>query len=243
MSGSNSSAPASPAARTPHDAAEALSLTVHTLPDRPTADPSRTRRGRINMLLVLLACAAPVLVSYFTYYVIRPGARTNYSALIEPGRPLPAAAQLPLRDLGGQAVDPPSLRGQWLLIAVGDGACDATCEKLLYAQRQLREVMGREKDRIDRLWLVTGDQTPRAELLPALAQATVLQTDAAAVAQWLAPEAGQRLQDHLYLVDPIGMWMLRVPVDFDPAKVKKDFDRLMRASASWDRPGREGLAR
>lgn len=191
------------------------------------------------MLLVLLACAAPVVASYFTYYVIRPGTRNNYSTLIQPTKPLPAAAALPLRDQKGQPVDPPSLRGQWLLIAVADGNCDATCEKLLYAQRQLREAMGREKDRIDRVWLVTGDQAPRAALLPAMDQALLLQTDTAAVADWLAPDQGQRLQDHLYLVDPMGNWMLRVPANFDPVKVKSDFDRLLRASASWDRPGRE----
>ena len=29
-------------------------------------------RGRLKMLLVLLVCAAPVIASYFTYFVIRP---------------------------------------------------------------------------------------------------------------------------------------------------------------------------
>ncbi len=236
MSGSKSSDPASRAAPS---AAESLSFTVHTLPELPIDAAARTSTGRLKMLLVLLACAAPVLASYFTYYVIRPGTRNNYSTLIEPTKPLPAAAALPLRDLQNQPVDPPSLRGQWLLVAVADGDCDATCEKLLYAQRQLREVMGREKTRIDRVWLVTGNQAPRAALLPAMEQALVLQTDTQAVADWLTPEPGRRLQEHLYLVDPMGVWMLRVPADFDPAKVKGDFDRLMRASASWDRPGRE----
>ena len=58
------------------------------------------------------------------------------------------------------------------------------------------------------------------------------------LAQWLKPEAGQALSDHLYIVDPMGRWMMRTPVDPDPAKVKRDIERLLRASASWDRPGR-----
>ena len=44
--------------------------------------------------------------------------------------------------------------------------------------------------------------------------------------------------DHLYLVDPRGDWMLRVSADPDPAKFKRDLERLLRVSAPWDPPGR-----
>ena len=70
------------------------------------------------------------------------------------------------------------------------------------------------------------------------APTTVLRTDRAALGQWLAPAPGRALEDHLYLVDPRGDWMMRVPVDADPARLKRDIDKLLRASASWDRPGR-----
>jgi len=36
----------------------------------------------------------------------------------------------------------------------------------------------------------------------------------------------------------MGEWMLRVPADPDPARAKRDLDRLLRASSSWDLPGR-----
>ncbi len=68
--------------------------------------------------------------------------------------------------------------------------------------------------------------------------ATVLHVDAAQLATWLQPAAGHQLADHLYVVDPIGNWMMRFPADADPAKVKRDLDRLLRASAFWDTEGR-----
>ncbi|MEX8519406.1 MAG: SCO family protein [Leptothrix sp. (in: b-proteobacteria)] len=231
MSGSNSSAPDASLAPEP------LSFTVHSLPE-PSLETRRTASGRLKMLLVMLICAAPVLASYFTYYVIRPGVRNNYGTLIEPMRSLPAAAALPLQNTDGQPVDPQSLRGQWLLVVVADGACDAACERLLYAQRQLRETLGREKDRVDRVWLVTGDAPVRETLRPAMAQASVLRVPRAALAQWLTPAEGETLEAHLYLVDPMGNWMMRFPAAFDPAKVKRDLERLLRAAASWDLPGR-----
>jgi hypothetical protein len=48
------------------------------------------------------------------------------------------------------------------------------------------------------------------------------------------------LEDHLYVVDPIGNWMMRFPAQADPKQVKRDLDRLLRASAFWDKGGRPG---
>ncbi|MBV8636422.1 MAG: cytochrome C oxidase subunit I, partial [Burkholderiaceae bacterium] len=42
------------------------------------------KNGRIKMLLILAVCIAPVVASYFTYYVIKPTGRTNYGDLIDP---------------------------------------------------------------------------------------------------------------------------------------------------------------
>ena len=57
----------------------------------------------------------------------------------------------------------------------------------------------------------------------------------APLAQWLEPASGHALSEHLYLVDPLGNWMMRTPADPDPVKLKKDVDKLLRASAWWNR--------
>ncbi|MEO7851572.1 MAG: hypothetical protein ABIR94_04840 [Rubrivivax sp.] len=213
-------------------------MTVHSLPATSPGAAGRTGRGRLQMLLILLACAAPVVASYTAYFVVRPDARSNYSELIQPTRTMPA---LTLRALDGAPVDAAGLRGQWLLIVVGPADCDAACNKQLFKQRQLREMMGRERDRIDKLWLVTGT----AEL-PAAMRAAVdgdptlraLRVSDEQLRAWLQPEPGHALEEHLYLVDPMGEWMMRAPVDAEPGKLKRDLDKLLRASASWDRVGR-----
>ncbi|WP_051676157.1 hypothetical protein [Polaromonas glacialis] len=197
-----------------------------------------TRSGRWKMILVLLVCASPVVASYFMYYVVRPEGRRNFGELINPQRPLPALAT---RTLDGNAGTLTALKDQWLLLSVAGGACDTRCEQNLYFQRQLRESLGREKDRLDRVWLVDDDIPVRPALLPALAAATVLRVQPGDLAQWLAAEPGKRVQDHLYLVDPLGNLMMRFPADMDAeaaAKAKRDLDRLLRASSSWDKEGR-----
>lgn len=190
------------------------------------------------MLAVLLVCASPVIASYLTYYFIRPEGRRNFGELIDPQRPLPAVSAV---TLDGKPVRIPALKGQWLLLNVAGGACDTRCESNLYFQRQLRESLGREKERLDRVWLVDDEAPVRSALLPALASATVLRAAPQDLAQWLEPAAGRHLADHLYLVDPLGNLMMRFPAAMDAAgaaKAKRDLDRLLRASSSWDKEGR-----
>ena len=199
---------------------------------------SRSRAGRWKMIAVLLVCASPVIASYFTYYIVRPEGRRNYGELITPQRPLPAMLTT---DLSGKAGDLTALRKQWLLISVANAACDSVCQQRLYFQRQLRESLGKQKGRLDRVWLVTDGAAVDTRLQPALAEATVLRVPAEALAQWLPPAGSQSVEDHLYVVDPIGNLMMRFPANMDAAgaaKAKRDLDRLLRASGSWDVEGR-----
>jgi hypothetical protein len=202
------------------------------------APPQQTRMGRWKMLVVLLVCAAPVVASYFTYYVVRPEGRRNFGELITPQRPLPNVVATAL---DGTQVNLQTLKDQWLLISVAGGACDAACARQLYLQRQLREGLGKDKDRLDWVWLMD-DAAPLApELMPALKTATVLRVPAKDLQAWLAPATGATLHDHLFLVDPLGNWMLRFPAQLgteQAPKAKRDLERLLRASSSWDNAGR-----
>ncbi len=220
-----------------------LEMTVHSLPQSDAATIStdmaqRTKNGRWKMLMVLLLCASPVIASYFAYYVIRPEGRRNFGELINPQRIVP---NLNATSLDGTSVNLQSLAGQWLLVSVSGGACDALCQKHLYLQRQLRESLGKEKDRLDWVWLVSDAAPIAPAILPAMKDATVLRMPAEQITTWMQPAQGQQFSDHLYLIDPMGNWMMRFPPGLDAAaakKAKSDIDRVMRASASWDKAGR-----
>jgi hypothetical protein len=218
-----------------------LGLTVYDMPS-PTevaqADGQRTNKGRWLMWMVLLVCAAPVIASYFTYYVIRPQIQKSYGDLIQPTRPLPA---LQVTDLKQRLVDLSSLKNQWLLISVSPGGCDAVCQEHLYLQRQILTGLGRERDRLDWVWLISDDAPVAENLQPGLKEAVVLRMNPADLQAWLQPAAGHALGDHLYLVDPMGEWMMRFPAPIDrehAPRIKRDLERLLRASAGWDQAGR-----
>ena len=247
MSGFNLSDLPSAHAATPNPASDAssvqpLGMTVHGLPPagRAVSAAQGSSNARWKMLALLLVCAAPVIASYFTYYVIRPEGRKNFGELVQPQQPMPELASTALD--GSDSAPLTALKRQWLLVSVGSGACDATCQNHLYLQRQMRESLGKEKQRVDWVWLVTDGASPPATLQTALQQATVRRVDGSALGQWLKPAAGHALSEHLYVVDPMGNWMMRFPAGMDAsaaARAKRDLERLLRASASWDTAGRD----
>jgi len=220
-----------------------LEMTVHSMPQSNSSTSNdamvqRTKTGRWKMFIVLILCASPVIASYITYYFIRPEGRRNFGELINPQRIVP---NLNASSLDGKNINLQTLTGQWMLVSVASGACDANCQKHLYLQRQLRESLGKEKDRLDWVWLVSDTVAVPDVLMPALKDATVLRLPAEQITTWMQPAQGQQLSDHLYLIDPMGNWMMRFPPGFDAAaakKAKSDIDRVMRASASWDKAGR-----
>jgi hypothetical protein len=102
-------------------------------------------------------------------------------------------------------------------------------------------MLGRDRDRLDKVWLIATDAPVSPSLrsvLEAAGAVHILRAPAAELAQWLQAEAGHRLSDHLYVVDPMGDWMMRSPANPHPDKLKRDLDRLLRASAGWDKAGR-----
>ena len=216
-----------------------LGMTVHNLPSATVDEQARQTGGRWKMLAVLLVCAAPVIASYFMYYVVRPEGRRNFGELINPQKPLP---DLTAQSLNGRAVNLKSLKDQWLLVSVAGGDCNEACERHLYLQRQLLEGMGKEKDRVEWIWLIQDEGAVPAKILPGLKEATVLRLPLSDLSTWLAPVAGGKISDHLYLVDPMGNLMMRFPAGLDlgsAGKAKKDMERLLRASSSWDQAGRD----
>ena len=189
----------------------------------------RQRSGRWKLLMVLAVCAFPLLGSYFTYYVLKPGARNNYGALIDPrAHPVPALAAT---TLDGKPASLDAFKGKWIMLQTGPSDCRQACRKQLFAMRQLRLMQGKEMERIERVWLITDAQPLETMVMREFDGTSMLRVSAAALGRWLPVEPGGNAADHLYLIDPLGNLMMRFPKDADPSRVKQDVAKLLKASA------------
>ncbi|MFN3564690.1 MAG: SCO family protein [Burkholderiaceae bacterium] len=189
---------------------------------------SHWRRNR-TLYLLLAVCVAPVLASYLAYFVIPPAGRTNYGDLVSPQRPAPA---LDLERLDGSRIETAALRGRWVMLHVDEAACGAGCRRKLWNMRQVRLTQGKDRDRIERVWLITDAAPLETTLLREYDGTLFLRANRAELEAFLAlpAEPDSRLTDHIWLIDPLGNLMLRWPKNEDPNGMKKDLTKLLRAS-------------
>ena len=191
---------------------------------------ARTRRGRIQMLFLLLACASPVIASYFAYYIVKPeGGKTNFGTLVYPAQ-----------ELNTSWLDTP-LQGKWtLLIARPAGNCsikDEKCIEALFLMRQTKVAMGRESGRLQLIWVNTDGKSVDPEVTKVydekVAGLKVVNHPAdpkqrADFEAWLNKEgAGQQIQ----LIDPSPAKMMYFPVTNSPkefSSMKRDLEKLLK---------------
>ncbi|WP_442947173.1 SCO family protein [Noviherbaspirillum sp.] len=186
------------------------------------------KSGRWKLFAVILICAAPMIASYLTYYVIKPQGRTNYGTLIDPrAHPMPP---LNTTGLDGKPLELNAYNGKWIMLQVADAECAPPCRERLHDMRQLRLAMGKDKDRIERVWLVTDGDPLDTMLMREYDGTHMLRAKPEALKNWLPTDGGTTISDHLYMIDPLGNLMMRFPKDADPNKVKKDLSKLLKAS-------------
>ncbi|MBR7800748.1 redoxin domain-containing protein [Undibacterium sp. FT137W] len=170
-----------------------------------------------------------MIASYFTYYVIKPGAKNNYGAILDARmHPIP---DLKLQSSEGGERELSDFKGKWLMLQVDAATCTEVCQRKLLEMRQLRLAQGKEMDRIERIWLITDTATISEQIKPGIAGTQLLRADRAKLDKWLPTEPTTKIEDHIYLIDPLGNLMMRFPKDADPNRVKKDLSKLLKASS------------
>ena len=183
--------------------------------------PQTSARAKRMLALLAAIALAPVVLSYLAYYFWPREARVNYGALLAPQTLAPIGGTR----LDATPFDSAELRGRWVVLYAAPGECPADCRSALYASRQARTIQNAERERIARVWLVTDAATPAAKLLAEHPDLMAVRVDARAVAQ--LPQGGGRI----YVVDPLGNFVLAWPSSPDIKAMAKDLGRLLRASA------------
>ena len=166
-------------------------------------------KARLFVLLVFVACAAPVALSVATYYLWKPEKRMNYGELL-PSTP----------STSPQTNNP--YQGKWVLLLVDEPGCPAACEKRLYAMRQTALAMEMKKDKLTQVWVIAPAGAPAAELIAQYPNTNLLVHDLA----WI-PQLPQPVSGRIFLLDPNGAAVLRYPADPDVKRMMKDLGRLL----------------
>ena len=213
-----------------------------------TSLPNKRRRNLWPLWAVLAVTLAPVIASYTMYYGVKPEGRVNYGDFVEPQVTLNTLPVTPVLTpkgesafmvLQSQTKAPKPLQqlgdwdGRWLMLHIGPAACHEACRQELWLTRQIRLTTGRERERVERLWILTDDGTPDPAIIAEHEGLWVVRLGKRAdqdvlVENWLS--VATRSSSNIWLVDPLGNLMMRFPDNPDPNGIKKDINRLLKAS-------------
>ncbi len=192
-----------------------------------TASPPTANRGRRTLLLLAVVFLGPMAVAmalYFTGFELRPGGTTQHGELFLPPRPMPDVGMTLLGDPAGTA----QLYGKWTLIYAGPGQCDDSCQQTLVEIRQVRRALGRDMDRVQRLYLVTSGTAAR-DFLGAEHPGLGI-VEAPIEVQELVGIIGDIHAGDLFLSDPLGNLVMRYPAGTTMKAIHTGLQRLLKIS-------------
>ena len=181
----------------------------------------RAKRGRIQFLLIAAVFLGPLLIAAWMYYsgALNPDSTANRGSLLEP-----------IVNLNDSVPGSPLLaQRRWLLLYADTAFCGDRCLESLYALRQSRLMLGREMDRVQRVFL-HGDEPPD-NLLTAEEHKGLISLQDDALRNVLDNKKPPELADGGYfLIDPHGNLVMYFDPGINPREMVDDIKRLLRLS-------------
>ena len=210
------------------------------------------QKKQVIFWLIVFVCCAPVVLSTISYYFLKPKNTVNYGYLLNP--PV-SVNELSLTEIKRPTIEsalmdqsPESLKlnsissladlsGRWLLIRIGNGSCDSSCEKELYTMRQVRLMTGKNRHRVERVWLFFDENKKFDKSFDELLyegtwkfKVTNEEGDLTKLFSSSLNKKNNMDLNGIWLVDPLGNFMMKYPKNPDIKKIYKDISRLLKVS-------------
>ncbi len=182
------------------------------------------KSNRRKLLLLLALMCAPVVISYALYFLDYKPESKHYGDLI----PIVKVTGKATNQVDNTILRIKDLHGKWVLVTIDSGHCDEACQQKLYFMRQVRLVQGKQKHRIERLWLINDDVIPDAELVKEYEGTFFAKAQDSEILGFI--ETKEIQTKHIYLIDPMGNLMMRFPENVDGTKMGHDIKRLLHVS-------------
>lgn len=185
---------------------------------------SKRRSARLHLALIAAVFFGPLVIAAWLYYggfFAESLGRSNHGALLEPI--LNLGEELPESSLHGHN------EGGWVLLYANAGACSDACRDALYTIRQTRKMLGKERDRVQRVFL-HGSTPPDTVFLAAEHPGLITIEDAGLDGLLENKRPAELPAGGYYLIDPLGNLVLYFRPNIEPADMVDDIKHLLRLS-------------
>ena len=189
------------------------------------SESPQPKRGRLQLALIAAVFLGPLLIAALLYFQgasLQPTGRTNHGALLEPH--INVLTQLSgLRS--GEHYDGTA----WLLLYTNPGSCDERCRNALYTMRQSRLMLGKEMDRLRRVFL-HGDTAPDTVFVAEEHLGLITIDDSSLTGLLNKKRPAELPAGGYFLIDPLGNLVMYFRPDIDPTDMVEDIKHLLRLS-------------
>ncbi len=176
------------------------------------------KNGWRIFLIIGLLFLIPLLLAvwFYTHKTWLPSRSLNHGQLINPP---PSLEQL--------SINPRALQHRWAILYIHTPSCDSICQKDLYNIRQIQRALGKDTNRLQRVFVTLQPGTVDAQLQKELMESQTLywRIDPTQFAKVL----GQTKT--FYVVDPLGNIVLSYATDSNPEWILDDLKYLMGVSS------------
>ncbi len=197
--------------------------------DKQSLELAQQRKGRIVLILMLTFFVVPLLVVMLMYKFNWMPHSESVGELVRPARLL--SHEHALQESNGQALPSDFWQTRWSIVTIADD-CQAACLAKLHDMRQLHVSLYKDMPRAQRV-LITRTQDIAAikrDYPDLIVLNQPLEQIAAFTAQFQLSDENVASSQRLYLVDPLGHFMMSYDPALPLATVRKDVTRLLRFS-------------
>ena len=192
------------------------------------------KNSRTTLWIMIVLFGLPYIAAIYFYYfadLSEMGNQTNYGTLITPVRQI---NDMPLKKLDNSDFKFSEMKGKWILISIAQSSCATGCQENLYKMRQIRKAVGEDRSRINRIFLLTDtSNTPSFnELLSKYSGTEVIIPSGDNYQKFISGFSitDETIEDRLFIIDPLGNYMMAYPKDADANMILKDIRRLLKVS-------------
>lgn len=183
------------------------------------------RKDRVKLIAVVLVFALPIIFAF----ILQP----LKDAFIAEGTISHGNIVSPQVELSELAKKAP-IKGVWTLLAFADQHCDQRCLDNVYKMQQVRLAQGEESKRVARM-LISNGKLPVKDLesltpYNGTQNVRLSESEYKQLSKIISSQIDNDLEGNIYLIDPLGYYMMTFPNSLVPKGVITDLRLLLKNS-------------
>lgn len=195
-------------------------------------NPLSDKRNPYTVWFVVISFITPVVLAYLIFFFVDVSSFNNHGEILNPIIPI---SSMELKDEKNQIIPEDKLMKKWRLISFVSQDCDTECESQLFDIHQIYASLGKERDRVARMFVHLEPMSPSFSTLVTEKHQGVIHvtgdrdTIVKALEKNIRSDVGIT-NNETYIMDPMGNVMMRFTADQSNKEFLTDLRKLLKVS-------------